>query len=101
MAASPANKLIWEEIMTVAIVREQLFNEIQRIPEDRLAEVYAILQVFSRSENNGRSENDDILHLAGAWKDMPDDDFDEFMNEISTRRRQAFSQRPNREASID
>lgn len=87
--------------MNTSVVRERLLEEVYRIPEDRLAEVYKFVHYFRIGIETVRDEQSDIMHYAGCWRDMPEETFAEFIQDVKTRRRQAFSRRRNDEARID
>ncbi|MHB8545027.1 MAG: hypothetical protein ACYC9S_13655 [Leptospirales bacterium] len=80
--------------MTNEILRNRILEEIQRIPERKLEEVYDLLHYFriglASSEPIPVSS---VLPFAGAWSDMDDSTFKEFEEEIQGRRRQAFVSR--------
>jgi predicted DNA-binding antitoxin AbrB/MazE fold protein len=53
------------------------------------------VQVSVQTTTQGNTEH--ILKFAGAWRDMPDDAFNDFLAEVSQRREVAFSRRRSRE----
>ena len=56
------------------IAREQLYDEIKMIPENRLSELYQVLHYFRVGlETKKATPKKSILKFAGAWKDMPED----------------------------
>ena len=87
--------------MKVSPMREKLFDEIAKIPDEKLPEIFDFLHYFRLGLGVEVSTPQKILKLAGSWKDMSEDDFDEFLNDVTTRRKNAFSSRRNREASVD
>lgn len=80
--------------MTNETLRNRILEEIQRIPETKLEEIYDFLHYFR--VGLGSSETSpafSVLPFAGAWSDMDESTFKEFEEEIQSRRRQAFSSR--------
>jgi len=75
-------------------LRDQVIEEVQRIPEMHLAEVFDLLHFFRVGLESSRIHSTDTpMSFAGAWEDMDNAVFAEFQEEIATRRRQAFSRR--------
>ncbi|MHB8423178.1 MAG: hypothetical protein ACYDAM_10520 [Leptospirales bacterium] len=80
--------------MTNDVLRNRILEEIQRIPETKLEEVYDFLHYFRVGLGSPEtSPVSSVLPFAGAWSDMNDSTFKEFEEEIQDRRRQAFSSR--------
>lgn len=86
--------------MEKAITRENLYEEIELIPEHKLSEIYDFVHYFRLSLQNFKENKDQIMKFAGCWKDMPEEMFNEFLEETAQRRKQAFSRRERDEASI-
>jgi hypothetical protein len=77
------------------IAREQLYDEIRMIPENRLSELYQVLHYFRLGLGLGLEKRKtipkkNILTFAGAWKDMPEDCCQYLMQDIEQRRSNAF-----------
>ena len=87
--------------MEVSTMREKLFDEIAKIPDEKVPEIFDFLYYFRLGLGIKLSNPQKILKLAGSWKDMSEDDFDDFLNDVTTRRKNAFISRRNREASVD
>jgi hypothetical protein len=79
--------------MKSSIDREQVIEQIKRIPENRLPEVYSLLRPYTMGSETPKSRTKSIMQYAGAWSDMPEEVFTDFMHGITTRRRQAFAGR--------
>ena len=79
--------------MKVTISNEKIFQEIKLIPEEKLADVYALLHHFRLSLKASQTKLRHVMHYAGIWQDMTADIFAEFTVVISVRRQQAFSGR--------
>ncbi len=86
--------------MSVSIERERILDEIQRIPEDKLVEVYAILHYFRVGIEASRTKGS-VMRYAGSWDNMPEETFAKFMQGTSARRQQAFMGRRSHEAGVD
>ena len=87
--------------MNTTLEREKLIAELNRIPDDKLAEVYLILHYYSLGLELAQKQPPNIMRYAGCWADMPADEFTDFLQEVHVRRRQAFSGRHARETSVD
>jgi len=87
--------------MKVSTMREKLFDEIAKIPDEKVHEIFEFLHYFRLGLGVKASNPQKILQLAGSWKDMSEDDFKDFLNDVTTRRKNAFISRRNRETSVD
>jgi hypothetical protein len=87
--------------MSVSVERAQVYQEIDRIPEERLPEIYHLLHYFRLGLEKAEQSEPSVMRFAGAWQDMPDETFAAFMRETTERRQRAFSRRPSREAGTD
>jgi len=76
--------------------REQIIEELNQIPEPKMAELYDIIHYFRLGLQSEKREENPTLRLAGIWSDMPEDQFRSLQDEIAERRRHAFSERPAR-----
>lgn len=88
--------------MGESAIRDKLMDEVKLIPEHKLSEVYDFIHYFriglqQFKENMGQIIQ--IMQFAGCWKDMPEEVFNEFLEEVGQRRKQAFSRRRRSEAS--
>ncbi|NEQ21247.1 MAG: hypothetical protein F6K28_18890 [Microcoleus sp. SIO2G3] len=86
--------------MNVSKLRAKLVEEIQNIPEDKLTELLKLIHAFKLKSEPASFPNNSIMNFAGCWNDLPEDIYTEFIDDISLRRQQAFSQRQNREVSL-
>lgn len=77
--------------------RNKLLYEISKIPDENLPDIYNLIHSFRLGLNIKDKNSKKILNLAGSWKDMPEEDFNDFMEEIRIRRRNAFSFRRKHE----
>ncbi len=80
--------------MNASTLKSKVLEEIDRVPEDRLRQVYDFVHYFrlglETSKNNAKQRT---MQFAGCWRDMPDEMFTDFLGEITQRRQQAFSRR--------
>ncbi len=74
-------------------IRDRVIEEIKLLPEHMLAEVYDFVHYFRLGLQKTRADADQIMKYAGCWQDMPEEIFEEFVQEIARRRRVAFSGR--------
>lgn len=78
-----------------------VIEEIRLVPKNRLLDVYNFIHFFRLGLDNTQDNTEDIMRFAGCWQDMPEEEFEQFSQEIKERRRQAFSGRAPRESIID
>ncbi len=84
--------------MTSLLIKSKVLQEIELIPEDRLADLYNFIHYFRLGlEKSQITKPKAILAFAGCWADMPDELFNDFSTEIRQRRDQAFTQRRENE----
>ena len=87
--------------MNPAILRRKFIEQIQHLPDEKLNELYEIIQFFRiDTERAEPSSKDNVMRFAGCWDDMSDSEFNIWLNEISERRSTAFSRRIHRETLI-
>lgn len=91
--------------MTSMELRERLLDEIQRIPDTRIAEIFDLIHFFriGLAAASPVAETTDamIAEFAGCWSDMPERDFTAFESELQSRRHAAFGQRRSNETNAD
>jgi hypothetical protein len=88
--------------MDTTELRAKVLAEIQQIPESKLVALYELLHQFRlnlEATHGNRAES--IMQFAGCWNDLSDDAFNELVEEVYQRRRQAFSERSAREIDFD
>ena len=86
--------------MSDSELRVKLIEELQRIPDDKLTQLYGLVHHF-RVEAESGDRSLETMQFAGCWADLPDSIYAEFLEDLPTRRQQAFSQRRNREANLN
>lgn len=84
--------------MESSTLKSKVLEEINLVPEDRLRQVYDFVHYFRLGLETSRSNGKQIMDFAGCWRDMPDEMFTDFLEEITQRRQQAFSRRRSSEA---
>jgi hypothetical protein len=85
----------------MSIGRTQVYKEINRIPEERLTEIYHWLYHFRLGLEGAQEPELPVMRFAGSWQDMPDEVFAAFRQEIVDRRQRAFSRRRHGQARAD
>ncbi len=86
--------------MGKSIICDQVIEELKLIPQDKLLEVYDFIHYFRVGLEQSKENKDIIMKFAGCWGDLPDEVFNEFLEEIGQRRQLAFSRRLRGETSI-
>lgn len=76
-------------------IRNQILRRIERMPGEQLSKLDKYLKKLELEI----TKKDRILSYAGAWKDMDDDIFREFTEELIVRRQE--NKRRNDETSLD
>lgn len=80
--------------MNIEQIRQKVVSEIKLIPDDKLTELYDFVHFFRLGIETKKSvSKNEIMQLAGCWKDMPAEIFNDFLKEITQRRNQAFKRR--------
>ena len=85
--------------MENTITRDKILEEVKRIPERKLAGLFALIREYRLGLEP--EDHKPARKYAGCWKDMPDEVYHDFVDEIAQRRSQAFSRRRDREANLD
>jgi hypothetical protein len=78
-----------------------IIEEIKLIPEDKISELYDFIHFYRLGLETVREDTADIMRFAGCWEDMPEEEFQDFLEEIEERRQQTFSRRREYEAFLD
>lgn len=78
--------------MNVSQLRAKVVEEIQNIPEDKLTDLLKLIHAFKLRSEPASFPRNSIMNFAGCWNDLPEDTYTEFIDDISLRRQQAFSQ---------
>ena len=78
--------------------KQKVVDEIEQIPREKLPEIYDLIHHYRLGIEQRGANQSQILALAGGWSDMPEDEFSDFLDEITTRRSRAFQRRRANEA---
>ena len=71
--------------MTSILLKDKLQEEINLIPEAKLADLYNFIHYFRLgTEKTQETNKDDILAFAGCWKKLDSQIFQDVMTERST-----------------
>ncbi len=88
--------------MPESMIRDKLIKEIELFPDEKLSELYDFVHYFRLGFQKATSNPvDEIMKFAGCWEDMPEEEFQEFSEEIVERRQKAFSRRRKSESDLD
>ncbi len=82
-------------------LKTKVLEEIEHIPADQLSELYNLVHSFRLSSESNRTSPQSIMQFAGCWNELPNEIYADWLDDISFRRQQAFSQRHHREARPD
>jgi len=88
-----SHKLTEGNKMKISTIREKVVEEVNQIPEEKLAQILDLIHHFRIGLQLSRKKHSRITSYAGCWEDMPEDIYIELINEISQRRHTAFSRR--------
>ena len=88
--------------MTSAMIKTRLIDEINLIPARKLSEVYDFIHYFRLgAEKEEANIQNTSLSYAGSWQEMDADVYDDYLADIASRRKKAFSDRRNNETFAD
>lgn len=82
-------------------IKQQLAQAIESLPEDagleetieRIYLVYQIRSALAQAQESRAHGIEQVMQLAGAWADMPDEEYSGLTQELAERRRGAFASR--------
>ena len=82
-------------------IQNKIAEEVSLIPGKNQQELYELIRDFRTSlnskENKDQSQEicsaESIMEFAGSWADFPNEDFEDFCEEISQRRQASVSRR--------
>jgi hypothetical protein len=86
--------------MKAMTIRKRIIDEIAKIPDEKISEVFDIIHYFRLGLGVKTTNPRKILKFAGSWKDLSEDEFNEFIEDIMHRRQNAFISRRRRETSV-
>nr|VFJ65865.1 MAG: hypothetical protein BECKFM1743C_GA0114222_104059 [Candidatus Kentron sp. FM]VFJ77208.1 MAG: hypothetical protein BECKFM1743A_GA0114220_109684 [Candidatus Kentron sp. FM]VFK22413.1 MAG: hypothetical protein BECKFM1743B_GA0114221_108584 [Candidatus Kentron sp. FM] len=83
----------------------QVIKEIRLVPDNRLPEIHDFIRSLAPDTETRQDDTArivaNVMEFAGCWRDLTDEEFADFSQEIAEHRNQAFSGRIGREAVID
>ncbi len=85
--------------MKNAITHDKILEEVKLVPEQKLAALFALIHEYRLDLESVKDKP--AGKYAGCWKDMPEEAYHDFVDEIAQRRSQAFSRRRDRETNLD
>lgn len=74
------------------LAKQKIIEELQFIPESKLTELYDFIHYF-RLGLAGEQKSSNFMNFAGAWEDMPEQEFQDLQDDIRDRRGSAFKNR--------
>jgi hypothetical protein len=82
-------------------LRTKVWEEIVNVPDDKLVELYHLVQTFRQHSESTIAHTPNVMTFAGCWSNLSEDIYSEFLSNLDDRRQQAFSERRFRETSPD
>jgi hypothetical protein len=82
-------------------LRTELIREINLIPDTDLEKVHQLISHLRLSSEKQPSHLQNTLKFAGSWNDLTDEEFTDFLDEVTLRRQQSFRDRNNHETFAD
>lgn len=86
-------------MMEITEIQDKVMEEIKLVPKERLPELYDFIHFFRLGLETAGDDSGEVMRFAGCWRDMTDEEFKEFSDEIAERRK--ASSRRTRETIID
>ncbi len=71
--------------MKISSIREKVVDEVNQIPEERLAQILDLIHHFRLGLQISEKKTTKITDFGGCWKDMPDEVYQDFIDDISKR----------------
>lgn len=79
----------------MASIKEKLINEVKKIPEDKIAELYNVVHLFRLEAETKKAVKDrrkEAVKFFGIWKGMSSEE-SAVLDEIQSRRKRAYRER--------
>lgn len=73
------------------ITLNTILEELNYIPADKLGELHVFINTLKSHTEKSEKKRKKILSFAGAFNDMPQNDYDEFVKETRNTRAELFS----------
>lgn len=77
------------------ITYNSILSEIQKIPVDKLEDLYLVLKSFNFSEKDPKQNSEKILEYAGLFSSMTDEEYKDFTTSINDTRNDLFTRKFN------
>jgi hypothetical protein len=92
--------------MEILDIQNFVVNEIKKLPENKLYEVYNFIRHFRMETDNKsgviyKNNIEYTMNFAGIWKELPANFTDNFIEEVKQRRKKSFLGRRNNETGVD
>ncbi|MDW7680664.1 MAG: hypothetical protein SCK70_08865 [bacterium] len=81
-------------------MKNKILDEISKIPDEKFIEIFNLIHHFRLELEKESSNVQKILQFAGSWQDLSDEIFNEFLEDVSLRRKKAFAIRRTHETDI-
>lgn len=79
--------------MDYSTPKDQIIEEINLIPEDKLIELYNLIHGFRLTLKLSENNVNEIMKFAGCWQDLSEEEFTDFSQEIEQRRQNSSIRR--------
>ncbi len=77
--------------MTNEQIYQSVLYNLSQIPQVYMYQIDKYLQHLQKEIKRKEANRKAIMAFAGAWNDMPDDDFNDFLNETQAARNSLFN----------
>jgi len=79
--------------MSATSIREQVIEEIKHIPENKLQILLELIRDYKKGKVSSVKTERSIADFAGIWKDITNEEYNDFLQEIERRRKRATKRR--------
>ncbi len=74
---------------------DTILEELKNVPTDRLEDLYSIVRSLRSNTKKSTTSTNKILSFAGAFGDMPSDDYNDFLKHTEQTRKDLFDREIN------
>ena len=74
----------------MVVTLNTILEEISDIPVDKLGELHTFINTLKTDTEKSEKRRKKILSFAGAFNDMPQNEYDDFVNETKKTRAELF-----------
>jgi hypothetical protein len=67
-----------------------ILKELKNVPVDKLEDLYSIIRSFRTNTKKSRNNANEILSFAGAFSDLKESDYQDFLKETKQTRNKLF-----------